>query len=237
VAPSQLRDPDLGFGSEPREPSAPSSRTSRLLPVVFPLFLTITAIGSSRNYGIRYLLPLAPLAIVWVSALAADRRSNWPRIVAVLALVGYVTAAATSHPYELTYFNQLAGGPEGGRHILADSNLDWGQGLKALAQLQRERPEFRQLTFYYFGDTHPAHYGVAGCSHVVNAVDDQSHLPRLDRVETPYFAVSASLQFGPWGPPGFFRDLDRLPPVRLTDDTTIAIYRTADLRNLLANRQ
>ena len=128
----------------------------------------------------------------------------------------------------------LAGGPRGGRHILADSNLDWGQGLEALARLQRERPEFRDMTFYYFGDTDPAHYGVAGRCHVINAVDDQSRLPGLDRVETPYLAVSASLQFGPWGPPGFFRDLDRLEPVRLTDDTTIAIYRTADLRDDLA---
>ena len=55
-------------------------------------------------------------------------------------------------------------------------------------------------------------------------------------MKTPYVAVSASLQFGPWGPPGFFRELDRLRPVRLTDDTTIAIYRTADLRNDLAAR-
>ena len=46
-------------------------------------------------------------------------------------------------------------GREGGRHILADSNLDWGQGLESLARLQREQPEFRDMTFYYFGDTEP----------------------------------------------------------------------------------
>jgi hypothetical protein len=128
----------------------------------------------------------------------------------------------------------LAGGPEGGRHILADSNLDWGQGLETLSRLQRERPEFCQITFYYFGDTNPAHYGVAGHFHVINAVDDQSHLPGLDRADTPYLAVSASLQYGPWGPPGFFHELNRLQPLRLTDDKTIAIYRTADLRGELA---
>ena len=49
--------------------------------------------------------------------------------------------------------------------------------------------------------------------------------------------MSASLQFGPWGPPGFFRDLDRLEPVHLTADTTIAIYRTADLTDVLAAHQ
>ncbi len=220
----------------PIPPPSPKSHIN-LLPLVFLLFLTITAIGSSRNYGIRYLLPLAPLAIVWVSALAESGRMAWPRIAAALGLVGLVAAVAASHPYELTYFNILAGGPLGGRHILADSNLDWGQGLDALVRLQRERPEFRDLTLYYFGDTEPAYYGVAGRIYVINAVDDQSDLPGLGAVKTPYLGVSASLQFGPWGPPGFFRDLDRLQPVRLTDDTTIAIYRTADLRDRQAERQ
>ena len=69
---------------------------------------------------------------------------------------------ASIHPFELTYFNVLAGGPMGGRHILSDSNLDWGQGLKGLARLQRSEPEFRDLTLYYFGDTDPAYYGVRG---------------------------------------------------------------------------
>jgi hypothetical protein len=208
-----------------------------LIPLVIALFVLITAIGSSRNYGMRYLLPLAPLAIVWVSALAARRQGRWAGLAAVLGLAGFAVAIAGSHPHELTYFNILAGGSRGGRHILADSNLDWGQGLDDLARLQDEQPDFRNLTLYYFGDTDPIHYGVAGRSYVINAVDDQSRLAHLDRVQTPYVAVSASLQWGPWGPPDFFRDLDRLTPVRLTDDTTIAIYRTADLRaNMTAHQ-
>ena len=69
---------------------------------------------------------------------------------------------ASVYPHELTYFNALGGGPRGGRYILSDSNLDWGQGLKGLARLQRSEPEYRDLTLYYFGDTDPAHYGVRG---------------------------------------------------------------------------
>ena len=57
------------------------------------------------------------------------------------------------------------------------------------------------MTLYYFGDTEPAHYGVAGRSQMINAVDDNSRLPGLDSVQTRYLAVSASLQWGPWGPP------------------------------------
>ncbi len=190
----------------------------------------------ARNYGFRYLLPLAPLAIVWISRLAEDVSESrgilksWPAWLIGLGMAGQALAVAAIHPFELTYFNVLAGGPLGGRHVLSDSNLDWGQGLKSLARLQREEPMFRDLTLYYFGDTDPAWYEVEGTAHVVNAVLDQSQLPSVQTVTTRYLAVSASLQWGPWGPPGFFRRLDSIAPLRMTGDTTIAIYRTADLR-------
>jgi 4-amino-4-deoxy-L-arabinose transferase-like glycosyltransferase len=212
-------------------------RREDLLPQTIGLFLAVTAVGSARNYGLRYLLPLAPLAIVWISRLAEDvtrgrgMLAAWPGWVIGLGLAGQALAVAAIHPFELTYFNVVAGGPLGGRHILSDSNLDWGQGLKGLARLQRAEPEFRDLTLYYFGDTNPARYGVEGAAHIVNAVDDQSQLPDIQTVTTRYLAVSASLQWGPWGPPGFFRGLNPIAPVRMTDDTTIAIYRTEDLRS------
>ena len=82
-----------------------------LLPLVVLLFLAITAVGSSRNYGMRYLLPLAPLAIVWVSALAECKKAIWPGLAAAAGLAGFAAAIAASHPHELTYFNILAGGP------------------------------------------------------------------------------------------------------------------------------
>jgi 4-amino-4-deoxy-L-arabinose transferase-like glycosyltransferase len=193
-----------------------------ILPAIIGLFLAITAAGSSRNYGLRYLLPLAPLAIVWVSGLAEGGRTA--RRLAAIGLVGQALAVASIHPFELSYFNLMAGGPDGGRHILADSNLDWGQGLKSLARLQRQRPEFRDLTLYYFGDTDPRHYGVSGESHTIDALDVHPGLPAVLEARTRYIAVSASLQWGPWGPDGYFRRLDREAPIRLTEDGTIAIY-------------
>jgi hypothetical protein len=206
-----------------------------LLSLVFLLYLGITAVGSTRNYGIRYLLPLAPLAIVWISAIGRPlyecsvRLEVIMRYTALGGIAGYAIAVAGIHPYELTYFNTMAGGPLGGRQILADSNLDWGQGLKSLARLQRERPELLDITVYYFGDTEPFHYGVAGESHTISAAGENSHLTHLDSVRTEFLAVSASLEWGPWGPPDFFKRLRGLSPVVLTDDTTIAIYRTSDL--------
>jgi hypothetical protein len=203
--------------------SLPSAGRAWVAPAIAGLFLLIAMAGSSRNYGVRYVLPIAPLAIVWVSALAEGGRLA--RTLALIGLVGQAAAVGSIHPNELTYFNVAAGGPIGGRRILADSNLDWGQGLRSLARLQREEPAYRDLTLYYFGDTDPAHYGVVGKSYLITAVAVPPDLPPTLRAETRYVAVSASLQWGPWGPAGYFRRLDGRKPVRMTDDTTIAIYR------------
>ncbi len=205
----------------------PKTGRDGMLPTMMVCFLFISVVGSSRNYGVRYLLPMAPLAIVWVSGLAETK--GWTRTLAWMTLIGPALAVSTTHPDELTYFNVLTGGRIGGRHVLADSNLDWGQGLRALARLQRKRPELRDVTLYYFGDTKPEYYGVKGLSRVVDAVNPSKNLPKRFEATTPYLAVSASLQWGPWGPPGYFKALKGIQPIALTDDTTIAIYRTSDV--------
>jgi hypothetical protein len=209
-------------------------RASRewVLPVILIAFLLIAMMGSKRNYGFRYLLPMASPAIVWVSSLAEGGRRS--RILAMIGLAGMGLALAASHPHELSYFNELAGGPIGGRKILSDSNLDWGQGAKSLARLQRKQPEFRDLTLFYFGMIDPAHFGVEGCRLLYEATKIPEGLPEKLSVETKYLAVSATLQWGPVAPAGYFEILDTITPVAYTDDATIAIYRTEDLRKAQA---
>ena len=201
----------------------------RLIVLAILAFLAITSAGSTRNYGLRYLLPLAPLALVWVSGLAEGGR--WARRAALVGLLGQAMAVAAIHPHELSYFNFLAGGPVGGRRILADSCLDWGQGTRSLTRLQALRPEFRDLTLYQFGDAeaNPAQFGVAGRIHVIDASDRHLSLPPTFSASTKYVAISASLQWGSWGPPGYFGALNGVKPVALTDDFTIAIYRSSDV--------
>ena len=198
-----------------------------MLPALVLVFMFITALGSSRNYGIRYLLPLTPLSIVWVSGLAEARGMG--RFATIVGLGGYAVAIAGIHPFELTYFNEAAGGPKSGRYILSDSNLDWGQGLRTLARLQQDVPKFQDLTLYYFGATDPRHYDIAGTKYLITAVETPPELPDRLEAKTEFLAVSASLQWGPWGPEGYFRPLDGLVPIAMTNDQTIAIYRTNDL--------
>jgi hypothetical protein len=205
----------------------PSAGRDWVLPVAAAAFVAIASIGSTRNLGVRYMLPVAPLAIVWTSAMAKGQR--WSRRLVWTGLAAQALAIASIHPYELSYFNVLAGGPIGGRRILSDSNLDWAQGLKPLARLQREHPEFRDLTLFYFGDTEPPRYGVAGRCYTVRAANANSHLPQKLSADTTYLGVSASLQWGAWAASGFFLPLKGVEPIGFTGDTTIAIYRTADI--------
>jgi len=198
-------------------------RRDCLLPLAIVAFLLITSIGSTRNYGVRYVLPIAPLAIVWLSALAEGGRAA--RGAALAGVVGVLLAISTTHPRELAYFPYWVGGPEGGRRILSDSNLDWGQGLRDLARLQRDRPEYRDLTLYYFGLGRPEVYGVAGRSFMIDAGDLHHDLPARLNADTRFVAVSASLQFGPWGPPGYFDSLNGIKSVARLPDYSIAIYR------------
>jgi hypothetical protein len=213
----------------------PAAGSDALLPLAIALFVAAASLCSTRNYGVRYLLPVAPLAIVWVSALAEGGR--WARAVAYVGLLAQALAVASVHPHELSYFNVLAGGPRGGKRILADSNLDWGQGAKRLSRLQRTRPEYRDLTLYYFGDTDPAHYGVTGRRHVIDAGELHAGLPMAFEANTSYVAVSTSLQHGPWGPPGYFRSLQGVEPVVVLPDQTIAIFRAADVVGLKHSRR
>ncbi len=207
-----------------------STREDRewVLPVFIAAFLLLAMIGSKRNFGYRYVLPIEVPAIVWASALAGGgRRSRWA---AGLGAAAMGLALGSIHPHELSYFNELAGGTIGGRRVLSDSNLDWGQGAKSLARLQRSRPEFRDLTLFYFGMADPASYGVEGHRTIFKADSPIPDLPPSLTVETKFLAVSASLQWGPWGPPGYFQSLNEVDPIAFTDDGTIAIYQGSDLR-------
>lgn len=200
----------------------------RLAVILMAGTLVLVAMGSSRNYGFRYLLFLAPAAIVWTSAMA--NTNAWVRRLAWLGVLAQGVAVAAIHPAELAYFNAFAGGPEGGKFILADSNLDWGQGARAMARLQSRRPELRDVTLYYFGDTNPAYYGVHGTIITIDAHQAEAASPRLEDLKTAYVAVSRSLQYGPWGPPRAFAALDHETPIAVTDDHTIAVYALARLK-------
>jgi hypothetical protein len=114
---------------------------------------------SKIDYGIRYILPVLPLAMIYTGRLVpwARRQGKGVQAAAVALLLCYPLSILLATPDTIDYFNLLAGGR--GDRILIDSNLDWGQGLKRLrAYMDRERLEVIPLV--YFGHVDPEIYGI-----------------------------------------------------------------------------
>ena len=64
-----------------------------------------------------------------------------------------------SFPNYLSFFNVASVGSRGGVRLLGDSNLDWGQDLKLLADWRQKNPD-GNLYLCYFGMADPAYYGI-----------------------------------------------------------------------------
>ncbi|HMB69340.1 MAG TPA: glycosyltransferase family 39 protein [bacterium] len=81
------------------------------------------------DIGVRHVLPLYPalFALAGTGWARLAERGGAARGAAVLLALWAAFAAARITPDHLAYFNELAGGPDGGSRVLIDSNLDWGQ--------------------------------------------------------------------------------------------------------------
>jgi hypothetical protein len=139
---------------------------------LFPLVHLVTALFSSVDIGYRHLLPALPFIYIFIARQLRIARPRAPnsritnfRYVLVAGLTLWLAAeTALVQPYPLTYFNELAGGPEGGYRWLVDSNLDWGQNLWQLRDWMRRdrvRTEGVERIYYsHFTPAHPEVYGV-----------------------------------------------------------------------------
>lgn len=131
--------------------------------------------------GVRYALPVLPLACLAVSPMlaASHARSAWGRAASGLALVAMIEGALDG-PYWVSSFNALAGPPQRAQWRLNDSNLDWGQGLIALRE-ELARRGVRKLQYTLHGTVDPLIYGIHGRPYVGGALDP----------DTEYLAVSS----------------------------------------------
>jgi len=101
-----------------------------LLPALF--FFGATTLLSDP-LGFRYALPALPLLFVFAGRVAWSLpRGVWWGAGCLAVLVWSAVSSWRQAPHFLGYFNEIAGGPEGGHEWLDDSNVDWGGGLPAL---------------------------------------------------------------------------------------------------------
>jgi hypothetical protein len=135
--------------------------------LVFALFLT------RYNFGIRYLMPLLPLACVACSGLLASGVARGLRRAAVACALLLAVEAGTCAPWFLSFYNWPSGGPGRGDRLVNDSNVDWGQGLIALRDEMRARGITR-VHLAYHGTTDPAMYGIDSVPYLGGSVGPES---------------------------------------------------------------
>jgi dolichyl-phosphate-mannose-protein mannosyltransferase len=175
--------------------SRPRDVWATLAVLVAPLIYAISAMHSDMDVGIRHFLPLYPFLYIGLGVVAASALARFgSRAVAVVAilLLGLAVETCCAFPNYLSFFNIATGGYRGGARILSDSNIDWGQNLPALADWQRQHPQY-QLMLSYFGAADPRYYGI----HYHNlpgsfAPDDEPIIPGRQ----PYGAISVVILQG-----------------------------------------
>jgi hypothetical protein len=146
-------------------------------PVV--VFILVSA-KTGINEHLRYVLPSFPFVVIWLSSafnhrtyassekessgkLNADffrQRGNAfiQRAVIVLS-IWTIVSSIWIYPHNLSYFNELVGGPNHGGEFLLGSNIDWGQDLFYFEQLTRNNTRnvfHKPIILAYFGGFDPA---------------------------------------------------------------------------------
>lgn len=129
------------------------------------LFAVVTS-WKALNMGIRYFLPVYPFLILYAGGLADwgifknGRYRRWFLAVGGLLAVWYVFSALAIYPDYLAYFNELVGGSRQGQWYLDDSNVEWKQGLKELADYQKKYPDTKVLFGWGYSNLEFKYYGL-----------------------------------------------------------------------------
>ncbi len=163
-------------------PRRPFTQIVLLLPAVGMIAMAET---SSMQLGVRYVLPAIPFLILFASqaALWFDWKAYPLRTVTTSLLIGWMLLSVRYHPHHLAYFNELAGGPLGGREHLLDSNLDWGQDLGGL-QAYLDEHQIKDVGLAYFGTVPPSALGIT------------YHIPPSRSPQPGRYAISVNFEQG-----------------------------------------
>ena len=165
-----------------------SLRDELILYVPAAVVLVLVSSQTGFNHHLRYILPCVPALYVWLGRLAVARRRvercrhdtpcearhvehdgnlvpppavpRWHRWAVGVCLAWFIVSSLWHAPHQLSYFNELVGGPDSGRFHLIDSNIDWGQDLPALKRWYDAHPDARPLHLAYFGMMDPQVLGI-----------------------------------------------------------------------------
>lgn len=152
------------------------------LPPLALLCLVSSQDGFSQHF--RYALPVFPFLFIFAGR-AAHNVTSWRGGLCMSLLAWTMASSLWFFPHGLAYFNELVGGPLGGRWHMIHSSLDWGQDLLCLREWQRQHPEDAPPKMLYFGEYEPAHLGV---KYSVPSIDDDQQI----KLEPGWYAISVN---------------------------------------------
>lgn len=128
----------------------------------------IVSIRANLNIGVRHLIPVYGFTYILLSGqivkIHEKIKTKGKKItltfnVLFLGLLGwYLAENLMIYPYYLTYFNQVVGGPSEGHNYVVDSNLDWGQDAKRLADWLKANNIQDKVYLDYFGWSDQSYY-------------------------------------------------------------------------------
>ncbi len=191
--------------------------------ILFIVLYWGVSIKSPLNIGIRHVLPTFPFIYIlisrqiirWARPHELESPDTWfgwlkniyelyvasvPKYILVGGLTAWLMISVTStYPHFLSYYNELGGGTRTGWRIAVDSNYDWGQDLKRLAEYVRKN-NIDKIAVDYFGGGNPNYY-----------LGDKVELWRSARGPVSgWFAISITLREGAFGKPvrGFEKKIE-----------------------------
>ncbi|MEI8349160.1 MAG: phospholipid carrier-dependent glycosyltransferase [Candidatus Omnitrophota bacterium] len=136
-----------------------TSLLNRYFLAVPPLIYFIVASFSNLQIGVRHLLPMYPFCFILAASSVYLLEGKIFKAIFVILCMWYVAGSLFIWPHYLSYFNELAGGPDNGWKYLRDSNIDWGQDLPALGKYIK-RNNIGEVRLMYFGEDSPGLYGI-----------------------------------------------------------------------------
>lgn len=128
--------------------------------LILPAIIWLCFFALTLDSGVQHILLVYPLLAILAggSALWLYKVKFRAALVALL-LFWNIFAALLIAPHYLAYFNELAGGPDGGSRLLGVPNFDWGQDLPALRQYMSDN-NIQSVKLSYFGTADPSAYGI-----------------------------------------------------------------------------
>jgi 4-amino-4-deoxy-L-arabinose transferase-like glycosyltransferase len=194
-------------------------RREVLFLAVPPVAYLAWAMTSKLDIGIRHILPVYPFLILLGAAGAVQlaRRSLRWRVAVTALLVLHAASSLLATPNYLTYSNEFFGGPQNTWHYLADSNVGWDGGLRALSAEIRKRG-ITECWFAYSGIPSPAAFGIP-CKRLPTFFGFLTQAPQPavpERLEGPVFASTEDVT-AYWGPKELnpYREIAALKPNRV----------------------